>query len=367
MDLDELHPAPAVVAERTGWSGPSDPASARRATRARRRAVVLAAAAVALIVTGTVTAVGPGGGSSGPDDPPPGPVQPLEGPVWADGDGIHLAGRTFDVPRSDLVSLSLVRRGVVLHLGNGTVYLQGPDGEAQGIGVATQFGPVGDPNGSMVAWFAGSNLVVYDTDRMREVTHVPVSGVYPRGWRNQPILEVRPERVRYAADGAVWDLVLAEDGEPTPVRTPLDLHALIDSAGGVDLVAADGGSDDVEQVSWAEARTGTTTLSGLGPLHGRVSLSPDGRYVASATGPTREERLVVLDVATGEEVPLRMPDGWWLAPTTTPWSWTYGDTLTVATAPAEGDRSARDVLVCDMEQRACQPVDGNGRPLTLPN
>jgi hypothetical protein len=153
---------------------------------------------------------------------------------------------------------SLLRTEVVYVDGHGTVFVQAPEGESREIGRGAKRGAVGDPRGSVVAWFDQSGplpeLVVYDTDAGEELAREDVGPADlgdPRyrvaTW--SPIVAVTDGAVYYrGGDDALMGFRWAEVGYPADKRTTLDVangvtarlnDTIYFTRSGTDIVRAD--------------------------------------------------------------------------------------------------------------------------------
>ena len=358
--LDELFAAvSADVAARTSAPG------AREAIAAtRRRTAALAVAFVAAGVAGVLSITVHGGQPSHDRPAPAASTPPTEGldvgdvPVWLDSAGLHRG----DVVEQTAVrvrllggasGLTVVRTGALyIDVVGQQVWFHPWGGRPRVVGHGSRYGAVGDPEGDTAAWFEGSELVVYDTDRPGEVARVRTTppadiglGEHIKNWN--AIMQVTSESVVWVTQG---DRVLRLDigsRQVTERRTGTQQDAdgprLMDVHDGTELLfAAD--PDGGELVVRAEGAT-ASRFAGFEP---RGRLSPDGRFVLAVTGDPHGTGFV--EVATGERFTLPVESGAFY-----PWiGWSYGHTALVQVTD-QGDEEPR-LLSCDAERRRCEQL-----------
>lgn len=174
MNLDELmRRSLRDVAEKAPAPEPDVSALQRRGRRTRLTQVAGATTAVAaLIVGGGVIAAElhdqPSSAPAHTDTTATSP-SPIAGspPVWRSQSGVRVGGEYLLAQGHVKTGPTLVETGVVYTDESDEVFVQTLDGKTSNIGEGATLGAVGDPRGSVAAWFDQSGqvpaLVVYDT------------------------------------------------------------------------------------------------------------------------------------------------------------------------------------------------------------
>lgn len=341
--------------------------STARTNRRRVVAVAVTAAVAALIVVGTGLVGGREVSAPEPVDPvrPPG-VVPV-GAVWYDAAGLHhgdvveqTAVELFETDAEGGKSgvLALVRGGA-LYLDPATddVWFHPWEGEPRVVGQGSATGPAGDPDGDVAAWFEGSELVVHDTARDRELsrtTQTPVldlatwEQVGGNGFRHVSAEEVvwRSAHRMHRLDLATGRSSIVGEGLSQPSNGSEDLHGSTrvshDFEASTLVVGVDG-----EQ----ERR-----LPALGPS---VELSSDGSFLlAPGDSDTADANATaVVDVRSGERWDLPGGDHGYPA-----LAWAYGDVALVLVDRGAGESPP---LACHALTRTCHRLLYDG-PVLLP-
>lgn len=349
---------------------PDTAAIRRRAVHEQNRIVgVLAAAAIAAVVVVSVVLGGREPQDTGPVDPP-NQSQKLEGPVWGDHEGLHAGTTVFRLDETS-AAVGVVEDALLVQRIVGSpsdeeppeVQLVRPGQKPQVIG-RSEAGPMGDPGGSLAAWFDDEDLVVVDTstgvERLRLEVGPNRGSVLGLGAR-VPILYLDDRQVIYAAATAVWRVAL---DDPASVPKRLGGPGLLDAAPHVEVVAERSSVNEwslPRRPTRLDIRIDGRSVGTFGPTLAEASLSPDARYVATATDYDRGHRLVVLDSTNARPVPLSVPDLPVLA-TGYPWGW-VGDHTLVAGLMTDDTSSARAVIVqCDVAAARCERVSTTVQP-----
>ncbi len=252
MNLDELiRTSVRDVAQRGPVSSPDVEALRRRGRRTRLLQTLSATVAVAAV--GTVGAVVASDVANRRVAAPattattatatvetPSPIAEAEGAVWRRGDVIHVGRRIVSSGQSITFGPSLLRTGVVYTDSDGTVTAQTPGGQPRELGGGATLGAVGDPLGSVVAWFDQSGtlpeLVVVDATTGQELAREDLGpgDIEPAGYRVDqwtPIVAVTGGAVYYrGSDDALMRLRWAQDDYPAVYASK---RATIDVANGV--------------------------------------------------------------------------------------------------------------------------------------
>jgi hypothetical protein len=360
--------------------------------RTRRRNVSVAAAALVLVAAvGTAVVTGRDAERTLPADPPRiGPAPHVA--VWYDDAGLHHGDQVDDTPvvlysegsddtRKGAGSvLALVRSGAVyIDPVEGDVWFHPWDGDPQIISrgdakpeacAGCDYGPGGDPQGDLAAWFEGDELVVYDTAAGREVsrsTEEPVSRLAGgehvlngNGFMHVSDDEVvwRFERWEGKPDGlgtGVYRLDLAT-GESTLLESFPYLEGagpapqIEDVDGETRIVATRkaGGSIVVERSSGSPM-----PIEGVEPI---ARFSPDGEFVIAPWGDEKDlHGIAILDARSGERWELLDEKFYGFM------SWAYDDIAVVKV----GTDSDAYLLTCEAAARSCERHDVQG-DLVLP-
>jgi hypothetical protein len=348
---------------------------ADRVRRRRRGAAVSVAAAAVAAVVGIGMWLAPHPDTEPSPAPRPGAVKlpigtPPHDAVWYDADGLHHGTDVYPVPDDATpLSIALVRGGAV-YLVPTTLHIRYPpwDGRARDIGRGSReagwkLGPGSDPEGSVAAWFDGTDLVMYDTARGSEVARVS-----ERGHRVMPFYENEfGTRFRYVDDrGVVWDArdgrVLMFDrttGRTTTVsRVSHRAHTpyVVDWRPG--LRAWD--SNDDAHAAVLTRADGSVLFSGsLGS--GPVRFSPDGGYLVTLDRPQDDD--LSTDVAAPVLVDTTDGTSWRAVASTSDASvgWGYGHTLMYLQSGGTGAFDApAPLIVYDAATRHLVSVEHRG-------
>lgn len=362
--LDDLFAAvSADVARRTSAPGAREVIAASR----RRIAGVAVASAIAVLLAAVPFTLL--GGDRSHDEPAPASPTPTEGldvgdvAVWYDDAGLHRGDVVEQTAvrvrtRGGPSGLSLVRTGALYLDGrHQEVWFHPWGGEPMVVGHDSRDGAVGDPQGDTAAWFEGSELVVYDTGRLREVVRVSTTPADPDGgehFRDGPgILQVTADSVmwRTRSEGLLQLDVASGRVSQRPTGTGRSKRdtLVIDVHDGTQLVSPVGGPNGAGLVLRPAGAKGRP-LAGVEP---RGRFSPDGRYVLAITADPHGAALV--DVGTGESVDLPGQNGSYYA-----WiAWSYGST-TIVHVTDEGEAEVSKLLACDAERRHCDQLSPQG-------
>ena len=345
------------------------------AVRGRRWLVVVATTAVALAVTGTLLVRRESGerptglpGHSGLPRPASGgdplPVRPL---TYAEGQTIHLGGRTVPTGR-DLLSLDVVDGGAAFTTFDGGVWFTdgstidqiGATSPGKAFHRGIVWGPAGRPNhwvvsdntGSRLAWFEypendRPEIVVYDAREKERVARVPIET--RRGCKRcAEIISVRDDHV-YWTDTLWRDL---ESGEQNGSRARPFRYEV--STGKQTRVSA--------RSYVADLRGRTRTLVVGDALDsGTLSDGIDQEFVLVgrelvARGPGRT---AAFDPVSGERLRLRAPTGYGFgygyAETLHLFQWLDDDRFALLDASSwnTGDYLGEDLLVCRLSSGRC--------------
>jgi hypothetical protein len=293
---------------------------------------------------------------------------------------LHLAGKLVVEPhellrgRGEITEISLVRDGVVFGAARTvgpceprTVFVLADNGGTRPLARGALTPPMGDAQGSYVAWFAANrDLVVMDVDTGATVARaraaVPDFGLFC----DNPIRSVSETGVTFESAGTVYTFDWRLD--PEPVRHDLPPGTLLDRAGRLDAIAEDSGLTDdaglpLVQIRFVEDGTTLATSEPLASseMYGYGLFSADGRYFA-VTDDSLNPRIVVLDTRTATRQELDLADDYFAAGM----GWGVGDTLMV------GFRSKREdgigpgpmpsrLAVCDISEGKCGFVTEDGR------
>ena len=383
-----------------------------RARTHRRRTVIAAvtatAAAVAVIVAGTTLATGPD--TTAPD--PVAPVRLLPGPVpveavWYDAAGLHHGRRVEQTPvdltltsplpaeapagavGSELGVLALVRTGAVYRdPATDDVWFHPWNGEPRVVGHGSAAGPGGDPRGDTAAWFEGTDLVVYDTARGREISrttqHPVVGGEYQDHvqsghgfkhvsaqevvWRSERPYGVTSEYGEYGVhrfDVATErsSLLSEEPTDPEALVPLLDVHDSTRTWRG----AVDRETDRSPLVIDVLGRPQRLFRS----LDAPAWLSAEGSFVVSDWWTDDSHGVAIVDVGTGqtwkvaELVDERTGETWSLSAKKNyfTFAWSYGDLALVRVEPWRG-RAEETLLACDAVTHVCDELPTQGDVLT---
>jgi hypothetical protein len=268
-------------------------------------------------------------------------------PVWYDSDGLHHGDDVKVVPGTiDVAALTLVRSGaVLLDRTSGDVWLYPWRGEPRRLGEGSTAGPGGDPNSDTVAWFEGSDLVVYDVSRDSVIsrTNPPGKGVRRlepnRVWDMRPgsgFLQVTPGRVLWVDGGHIYS------HDPRAETTSKLSHK--SSASWADWGLVDV-QDQVEfwvesagDVTMVLSRPGNPDLR-LPRLWPAAELSPTGNHALVEEKVDPKLPTAILDTRSGE---LWRVDATEISMI----SWSYGD---IALA-----QTNQGLQACDANTRQCR-------------
>ena len=341
----------------------------RRARTNRHRAVFVTVTAVVMAVVLGGTAL-----IAGRDTSAPAPVDPVHPPrlagglpVWYDEAGLHVGGRV-EQPAVELFEahwgggvLALVQGGAVYRdPALGDVWYHPWGGRPRVVG-HSETGPGGDPKGDVAAWFDGSDLVVFDTARGRDISRslrVPMAPFHSLDHLNSGT-----QFRHISADEVVW---VSEDAAGTAVTRRVDLRTgqssvlwenrrnllLADVHGATriwgDLSDGKNGGMVVAVRGRDERRPGAVEPFGR--------LSAAGSYVLAATVGQEAHGAAVVDVRSGEMWRLLPGERRFYA-----WiSWSYGD---LALVLVDQDGQEQRLLACDASKQVCRPLPRQGTVL----
>lgn len=341
-----------------------------RAHRNRRRTISVAASAavVAVIVAGTVVVGGRYTSAPEPVHPVQSPQIAGSGPVWYDAAGLH-HGAVVEQTAVELVAapgpdgvqgvLALVRGGAVYRNdATDDVWFHPWGGEPRVVGHGSATGPGGDPKGDIAAWFEGSELVVYDTARDREISRTTQDPVldfatWEQGGGNG-FRHVSADEVVWASVDHLNRLDLATgtssilwEVPALPTNGSEDVHDGVrvthDFETSALIVTVDGGQD--------------RRIPALGPS---VELSSDGLFLL-APGDSDANNAInaaaIVDVRSGER--WNLPGGDHGYPAI---AWSYGDVAIVLVDRGTGKAPP---LACHALTRKCEELPFQG-PVLLP-
>ena len=381
MNTEEIVRTSMDRAVRDLQSAVPDPAAVRaRVHRAGRvhalAAVGLAAAVVAAVFVGA-DAARDNGGRSAP--PPPAATQDavdidVEALWMADG-VLHLGDEAFPQDKQIATALVPVRSGAVFGATDGTIVYQPVDGPSRVIdypaGRDIVWGPAAGPDTDVVAMFVRNKtdssyeLAMYDLQRDREITAVPIHDFRPEGAGNpfggEPLAPIdwvgadpaggfsalfTAPSLEYTEQGAdpvrgdpvVWRMHprgnrgAATTSQLTPAGYDVTIEVLADVHGN-GLTFRTSGGKELATVDGVEADGG---------------LSHDGALYA---GSDTEGAIAVVNTRTGEVRSIEAPEG--TAPRHL--SWASGHTLMYLTGSSEGGSSG-SVVACNADTLGCADV-----------
>ena len=360
--LDDIFAAvSADVAARTSAPGGQEAIAASR----RRLAGVAVASVVAVLVAAvSLTLLG---GHSADHPPAPASPTPTEGldvgdvAVWIDDAGLHRGDVVEQTAvrvrtRGGPAGFTVVRTGALyIDVVGSEVWFHPWGGEPRVVGHDSTHGAVGDPEGDTAAWFEGSELVVYDTAQLREVTRVRTTPPDPDGGEH---FKDGPGILWVSADSVVGqtrnDVLQLDIGSSRPVSVGPSMTSSTDGPSIIDV------HDQTELLAEGIPDLGALTLRAPGAkaqrfpaFEPRGRLSPDGQYLLAITADPHGAGFV--DIKTGEsfELPGEGRDYYaWIG-------WSYGSTAMVHVT-GEGEDEVSKLLACDAERRRCVELPNHG-------
>ena len=358
-----------------------DPAAVRsrvnRASRVHTLAVAgLAAAVVAAVVVGVDAARD--GGRAAP--PPPAATQDAADidvePLWMADGVLHIGDRAYPQDKEIGTALVPVNSGAVFGASDGTVVYQPIDGPARVIdypdGRDITWGPAAGPDTDVVAMFVFSkidsahDLSMYDLERDREITAMPIYDILPEGATNpfggEPLAPIDWVGADPAGGfSALFNgpsLDYTEQGEDPVKGDPVvwRFHPR-GNRGAASLDQVTPAGHDVTMNVLADVRgnglsfrtPGEKLLSTVTGVEADGGLSHDGALYA---GSDPDGGITVVDTRTGSTRHIETPAG--ALPRHL--SWAAGHTLMFHAVDDAGAASTGSVMACNADTVQCASV-----------
>jgi hypothetical protein len=275
--------------------------------------------------------------------------------TWAEGDAIHADGRTIDIGH-DIHAFVATDQGYVLIDPEGAVW-SWSGGQAERVGTA-----ITDPSSSSVVLMADGPWAGWmDSEKDGFVFLDQATGTVRRTPASPGAGDDGESRLRmFAIDGTTAYVSIAREVVGIDLASG-DLAVVGALQAGADIDDVEGGlilhsvSKDDREVTVA-SRDLASDRPALGVMGG--DLSPDGSYVMSENSATESDTFTLLRLPGGEELtPAVAKDyDFFLG-----YAWADQDTYTAFGMRGLGGSDERavaiDLLVCEVETRACEVAD----------